>query len=126
MTETILSQLSELGYRGGIVPLRHVNDLEKEITDYYTRGLFDEEFYNERLRRLKFSPPESLPEARSIIIIAWWGASTVRTYVLKTKISWDGLRKKKSSPRKRLLCFWKERSLVNFPLLFSENSSSSN
>jgi len=68
--ETLFSQLSELGYKASIVPLRHVHDLEKEITDFHARGLFDKEFYKQRLAWLRFNPPESLPEARSIVIIA--------------------------------------------------------
>ncbi len=58
--ETLFSQLSELGYKTSIVPLRHVHDLEKEITDFHARGLFDKEFYKQRLAWLRFNPPENL------------------------------------------------------------------
>ena len=70
MTEIVFSQLSKLGYKVNIVSVGHVGDLEQEIGNYYKKGSFDEGFYQERLSRFVFRPPDSLLQARSIIIIA--------------------------------------------------------
>jgi len=70
MTEIVFSQLSKLGYKANIVSVRHLGDLAQEIEDYYKKGSFDEKFYQERLSRFVFRPPDSLLQARSVIIIA--------------------------------------------------------
>jgi len=70
MTEELLSQLEERGYKGRIVSIQHLGDLQEEIEGHYRQGLFDEEFYQESFTWLTFSPPDSLPEARSLIVVA--------------------------------------------------------
>jgi len=70
MTEIVFSQLSRLGYEANIISVGHLGDLQQEIENYYKKGSFDEEFYQERLSRFVFRPPDSLLQARSIIIIA--------------------------------------------------------
>jgi epoxyqueuosine reductase len=48
-----------------------LGDLQsEEIEGHYRQGLLDEEFYQEWLTRFVFSPPDSLPEARSMIVVA--------------------------------------------------------
>ncbi len=66
----LFSQLAERGYNGRIVSIQHLRDLQEEIKGRYKQGLFDEEFYQEWLTRFAFSPPDSLPEARSLIVVA--------------------------------------------------------
>jgi epoxyqueuosine reductase len=68
--EELFSQLTQRGYKGCIVSIQHLGDLQEEIEGRYRQGLFDEEFYQEWLTRFAFSPPDSLPEARSMIIVA--------------------------------------------------------
>lgn len=68
--EELFSQLTEWGYKGRIVSIQHLGDLQEEIKGHYRQGLFDEEFYQEWLTRFAFSPPASLPEARSMIVVA--------------------------------------------------------
>jgi epoxyqueuosine reductase len=70
MLEELFSQLEERGYKGRIVSIQHLGDLQEEIEGRYKQGLFDEEFYQEWLTGFAFSPPDSLPEARSIIVVA--------------------------------------------------------
>lgn len=70
MTGTLFSQLAKRGYKGRIVPIQHLNDLEEEIEDRHSRGSFDKEFYKERLDFFEFDPPDSLPKAKSIVTIA--------------------------------------------------------
>ncbi|MBI4758303.1 MAG: hypothetical protein HY783_04795 [Chloroflexi bacterium] len=70
MTEQLFSQLEERGYQGRIVPIQHLRDLQEEIIGRYRQGLFDKEFYQERLAWFDFRLPDSLPEARSLIVVA--------------------------------------------------------
>jgi len=68
--EELFSQLKEHGYQGRIVSIQHLGDLQEEIEGRYRQGLFDKEFYQEWLTGFAFSPPDSLPEARSMIVVA--------------------------------------------------------
>jgi epoxyqueuosine reductase len=52
------------------VPAEHLRDLQEEIENRRQQGFFDEEFYRERLAGFKFDPPDDLPEARSLIVVA--------------------------------------------------------
>ena len=70
MTEELFSQLAERGYKGRVVSIQHLGDLQKEIEGHYRQGSFDEEFYQESFTWLTFSLPDSLPEARSLIVVA--------------------------------------------------------
>jgi epoxyqueuosine reductase len=66
----LLHALAEKGYRGRILPIERLRDLQEEIEDQHRQGLFDEEFYQECLAWFKFSPPNDLPDARSLIVVA--------------------------------------------------------
>lgn len=70
MTEELISQLEERGYQGRIVSIDHVGELRQEIEGRREQGLFDEEFYRNWLTRFVFEPPESLPEAKSLIVVS--------------------------------------------------------
>ncbi|MBE9506928.1 MAG: epoxyqueuosine reductase [Chloroflexi bacterium] len=70
MIPTLLRQLDEKGYKGRVAPIRHLRDLQEEIEGRHRQGLFDEEFYQERLAEFKFDLPDGLPEARSLIVVA--------------------------------------------------------
>ena len=64
-----ISQLEERGYQARVVPIRYLHELQGEIEERYRQGLFDERFYQESLTSFAFSPPDSLPEARSLIVV---------------------------------------------------------
>jgi epoxyqueuosine reductase len=66
----LLRRLEEKGRRGRIVPVEHLHDLQEEIEGHHRQGVLDEEFYQERLSGFRFSPPDDLPEARSLIVVA--------------------------------------------------------
>ena len=66
----LISQLEKRGYKGRIMPIRRLGDLQEEIEKHYRQGLFDEQFYQESLTSFTFIPPDSLPEARSVIVVA--------------------------------------------------------
>jgi epoxyqueuosine reductase len=66
-----LARLKERGYEGRIVSARHIPDLKEEIEKQHRLGLFDEEFYRERLiYYFNFNPPKELRQVRSIIVVA--------------------------------------------------------
>jgi epoxyqueuosine reductase len=66
----LFSQLEERGYEGRIVSIEHLGDLQEEMEGHHRQGLFDEEFYQTWITRFAFSPPDSLPGARSLIVVA--------------------------------------------------------
>jgi len=68
--EELLRHLAEHGYQGRIVSIKHLPELEEEIKGRFNQGLFDEEFYQQRLAFFKFEVPETLPNAKSIIVVA--------------------------------------------------------
>ncbi|MBN1810473.1 MAG: epoxyqueuosine reductase [Anaerolineae bacterium] len=70
MIPTLLHQLEERGCKGRVVPVRHLHNLQEEIADRHRQGVFDDEFYQERLAGFKFDLPDDLPEARSLIVVA--------------------------------------------------------
>jgi epoxyqueuosine reductase len=94
----LLDHLEEKGWRGRIVPVEHLRDLQEEIAERYRQGVFDEEFYQERLTGFKFSPPDDLPDARSLIVVAVpqpqicftfaWNGEAIRLVVPPTYLHW--------------------------------------
>lgn len=68
--EELFLQLAERGYQGRIVPIQHLPELQEEIEGRYRQGSFNKEFYQERLTFFNFRIPDSLPETKSIIIVA--------------------------------------------------------
>jgi epoxyqueuosine reductase len=66
----LISKIEEQGWKGQIIPVSHLSDLRELIYDRYEKGLIDETFFRDQLSFLSFDPPEDLPDACSIIIIA--------------------------------------------------------
>jgi epoxyqueuosine reductase len=104
MIEKIFAKLEENGYKGRIVSIRHLQDLQFDLVNRHRQKLFDEEFYQERLTWFKFSPPETLPEAKSIFIVAdpqpqyWftfnWNGKSIPGIVPPTYLYWQNTDKK--------------------------------
>jgi epoxyqueuosine reductase len=98
MVQALYTQLEERGYKGRLVSIQYLRALQGEIEASYRLGLFDEEFYQERLTEFKFSPPDSLPEARSLIVVAvpqpqirvtfTWNEARVSLIVPPTYLHW--------------------------------------
>ena len=44
----LLHQLAEYGYKGQIISIKHLSELEEEIKERFSKGSFDEEFYKLR------------------------------------------------------------------------------
>ncbi len=70
MTEELVSRLGERGYKCKIASVGRLDDLRKEIESRKTEGFLDERIYREYLASFSYNPPESLREARSLIVIA--------------------------------------------------------
>jgi epoxyqueuosine reductase len=65
----LLAQVERMGYRGRIIPARHVTELQQIYADHRDTGRVDEEFSREWLNGFDFQLPEKLPRG-SIILIA--------------------------------------------------------
>lgn len=70
LMKQVRSKLDERGYHSRVVPARCVRDLREEIEANHARGLLDESFYQERLTNFSFQPPDNLPDAESLIVVA--------------------------------------------------------
>jgi len=66
----LLQTISQQGYSGKIVSIQIAQKLRQNLEDQYRNGMFDEAFYKEYLSGFKFEPTESLPNAKSIIVVA--------------------------------------------------------
>jgi epoxyqueuosine reductase len=92
MSEELLAQLTEWGYQGRIVSVQHLGDLQEEIEGLFRKGLIDRELYLTHLAEFAFSPPDSLPGAKSIIVVA------VPQPRVSISFTWNGERVKSDIP----------------------------
>jgi epoxyqueuosine reductase len=70
MIAALSRQLSQRGCAARVVSINHLSELQESIEAGHRNGMFDEGLYQEYLKGFVFSPPASLPEARSLIIVA--------------------------------------------------------
>ncbi len=99
MMEELLKRLEELGYRGRVVSAQHLVDLQQDLEARHRDGLFDTEFYEERLNSFDFQPAGSFPQAASVIAVAvpdpqvrivfTWGGKLVPVIVPPTYLHWQ-------------------------------------
>lgn len=99
MTEELFNELEGQGYKGRIVSIQHLRDLQEEIEGRHRQGLLDGEFYQERLAVFSFNPPDSLPRAKSLIVVAvpqpqirvtfTWSGKSVPLIVPPTYLHWQ-------------------------------------
>jgi epoxyqueuosine reductase len=68
--EKLFTMIEERGWKGRIVPISRLSDLQEAISGRYELGLLDEALYREQLGFFSFDPPADLPGARSIMIVA--------------------------------------------------------
>ena len=66
----LLLPLEERGYRVRVVAVERVWELQEEIAARQREGQLDETFCQLRLGSYRFGPPEELPGARSLIVVA--------------------------------------------------------
>ncbi len=70
LLQRLRSKLERKGYRSRTVSVQHLCNLGEKIDRDHVLGLLDEEFYEERLTHLSFKPPDTLPGAESVIVVA--------------------------------------------------------
>lgn len=70
MTRELYSQLERHSYKGKIISVEHLDELKDGIQGHHRKGLLNEEFYQEDLRFFNFEIPRSLPETKSLIVVA--------------------------------------------------------
>jgi epoxyqueuosine reductase len=68
--EKFFNMIEERGWKGRIIPIGHLADLKDAIFGPLKQGLIDESLYRDQLSFLSFDPPEDLPAALSIVIVA--------------------------------------------------------
>lgn len=66
----LLLHLVKHGYRGRIVSIQRLPELKSHVEQCRRQGLFDTEFYQERLAWFDFRIPDNMPKAKSIIVVA--------------------------------------------------------
>ena len=65
----LLSPLTKHGYQWRIVSVSHLDELQAEIEGPHKQGLYDEEFYKERIVPFAFKPTKELQDVKSLIIV---------------------------------------------------------
>jgi epoxyqueuosine reductase len=70
VTQEFLEFLDHQGWQGRIVGIDRLENLAHAIRSRHYSGQINSEFYEEMLTSFSFKPPESLPSAQSIIILA--------------------------------------------------------
>lgn len=84
MLKELYSKLEARGYKGCVVPIKHLSDLQREFESHIDQKLIDDELYQGYLAEFDYSPPDTLPEAASIILVA------LPEPKLRITFSWNG------------------------------------
>lgn len=84
MLKELVSQLTARGYKGCVVPIQHLSDLQREIESHINQKLIDNELYQTYLAEFNYNPPDTLPKAASIILVA------VPEPKIRITFSWNG------------------------------------
>jgi epoxyqueuosine reductase len=86
VSQQLLTELTGRGFQGRVVSIRHLAELQEEIDTHRCDGQLDAEFDRLRLSFFRYSPPETLREAQSLIIVAVPRPQTMATF------TWQGQR----------------------------------
>ena len=62
--------LAKRGFKARLVSIDHLADLRRELDERYLNGELDEAFYRTYLNHFDFIPPEDMPAAASILVVA--------------------------------------------------------
>jgi len=85
--DEVFDRLGELGYQSRAVSIDHLQLLQKQIDEQYSRGLLENQFFKERLDWFRFQVPDSLPKAQSIIVVAVPRPQT------RAVFTWNGIKR---------------------------------
>jgi epoxyqueuosine reductase len=66
-----LEQLAEHGYRARVVGIDRLRDLQTAIEDAHDQGLVNHDLYERYMTGFAYAAPPDLPEARSVIVVAY-------------------------------------------------------
>ena len=101
--EGLYAQLEQRGFKGRVVSVQRLPDLQRDISGRHAQGLFDEEFYRIRLTFFTFRPPDDLPAAASLIVVAvprpqtrvsfTWNGRTLPLILPPTYVGYDQVRR---------------------------------
>ncbi len=69
VTQADFASLLQEGCKVTVVSTRHLADLQSEVKRRREQGEFDAQFANEYMFRFKFSPPQELKDAKSLIVV---------------------------------------------------------
>jgi len=99
LAEQLLSGLEGRGIRARVLSVRRLADVRERIVRLHRDGRLDPEFYQERLTWFDFGPPESLPDARTIVVATVpqsrvrltfrWRSKVVPVLVPPTYLHWQ-------------------------------------
>jgi epoxyqueuosine reductase len=81
--QQLYTQLEQHGFKGRAVSIQRLQDLQGEIEGRHAQGQFDAEFYQERLTRFAFGPPDDFLAASSLIVVAVPRPQTQVTFTWK-------------------------------------------
>lgn len=70
MSERVFSDLRKAGFEARAVPMGRLVELERDISSLRETGLIDREVFDLYLKDFRFSPPEGMPHARSVVVMA--------------------------------------------------------
>ncbi len=87
--DDLTSRLEALGFRARMVPIARVADLQHSIDRWRIDGIIGSDFFSGNLSGFVYSPPDDLPAAKSVVIVAipddpvhlWFDRRGVRTMV---------------------------------------------
>ena len=68
--EAVLGALESEGFKGTVIPVGRLRQLQGDLEGPHSRGLLDEELYRRYLADFHFGRPATLPDAASIILAA--------------------------------------------------------
>lgn len=77
--------LTEKGWKISTVSTVHLSELQAEIEKRRNQDQLDAELYKEYLSQFKFAPPEDLPNAKSLIVVAMPRPPTKATFTRNGK-----------------------------------------
>jgi epoxyqueuosine reductase len=98
MERELINQLEAYGCQARLASIRRLHDLQEAIEGACEQGLLNEELYQEYVTKLVFEPPEDMPLARSLIVVAFrdprvrftfhWGGQHIHIIVPPTYLHW--------------------------------------
>jgi epoxyqueuosine reductase len=84
ITSSVYEALEKKGFKGKIVSIKHIDELQTEIETHYQKGYLDEKLYDDYLANFDFRLTDSFPEARSLIIV------TIPQPQVRVSFRWQG------------------------------------